>query len=138
MRGRRFREAQPNAPNSSGSQGRFTCIGFEPRSCCPPGFRCWAGKREVYQVLRLFFTGPDPLPGPSLNDQLAAKCNRKNEEIHNQNGGQGIFLISSFNLYASFALLGIVRFTQTTVSSSAAWLPSMSLAAEAIRVFTAA
>jgi hypothetical protein len=36
---------------------RFTGIDFESKSCCPPGFRYWAGKREFYQVVRLFFTG---------------------------------------------------------------------------------
>jgi hypothetical protein len=36
---------------------RLTGIGSESKSCCPSDFCCWAGKGEVYQVLRLFFTG---------------------------------------------------------------------------------
>ncbi len=62
----------------------------------------------------------DPLRCPGLDEILTTKCIRKNEEIHSQNGARGIFLISSFNLYASFALLGVVRFTQSTVSIGAA------------------
>jgi hypothetical protein len=68
--------------------------------------------------------GREPLRRLSLDEQLAAKCIRNNGEIHNQKVARGIFLISSFNLYASFALLGVVRFIQSTVSIGAAGLPS--------------
>jgi hypothetical protein len=101
-------------------------------------FEVLGWKREFYQVLRLFFTGRTLGRCQGLGEQAAPKSIRKNAQNHNQKVAQGIFLISSFNLYAPFALLNVVRFNQTTVSTRAARLSGTSLAIESIRVFAAA
>jgi hypothetical protein len=79
----------------------------------PSGFRRCAGKREVYQVLRLFFTGRNR-GASSASPVRRRQIQQRNCTMLPQNRSLEIFLVSSFNLYASFALLVIVRLTQTT------------------------
>lgn len=111
-----------NAPYCVGSQGRFTGIGFESRTRCPSGFRCWPGKRKVYQVIRLFFTGGPGCVAWVSTSNSPRKALETTGKLTIGVGHEESFLVSSFNLYAFFALLGVVRFIQTTVSIGAAWI----------------
>ena len=88
----------------------------------PVRFQVLGWERRILSGSSPVLHGREPLRFPSLDELLTTKCIRKNGEIHNQKVARGIFLISSFNLYASFALLGVVRFTHSTVSIGAAWI----------------
>jgi hypothetical protein len=98
--------------------------GFESMSNCPSGFRRWAGKREVYQVLRLFFTGSNRgAAGASLVH--SRRVQQRNRPFRVQSRTLEIFLVSSFNLYASFALLVVVRSTQSMAPFTTTRLPAL-------------
>jgi hypothetical protein len=59
------------------------------------------------------------------HSRSATKFNKQNSPIQLQIRASEIFFVSSFNLYASFALLVIARLTQSTAPFTTTRLPAL-------------